>query len=79
MTLQEAETVAEEIMKRVDPNTRIIWGAAVEPDFEGKITVMVVITGVESPDITGRSKAREVGTGGAWARGGGPQDLDSVR
>ena len=66
MTLQEAETVAEEIMKRVNPATRIIWGAAVEPDFEGKITVMVVITGVESPDIQGREAARaRIGTGRA--------------
>jgi cell division protein FtsZ len=79
MTLQEAETVAEEIQKRVNPGTRIIWGAAVDDDFEGRITVMVVVTGVESPDIEGRASARGIGTGGAWARGGGPQDLDSVR
>jgi cell division protein FtsZ len=79
MTLQEAETVAEEIMKRVDPGTRMIWGAAIDPDYEGKITVMVVITGVESPDIVGRSRSRGLGTGGAWSRGGGAEDLDSVR
>jgi cell division protein FtsZ len=81
MTLQEAETVAEEIMKKVNPSTRIIWGAAVEEEFAGKITVMVVITGVESPDIHGRAGAasRYEGTSGAWARGGGPSDLESVR
>jgi cell division protein FtsZ len=81
MTLQEAETVAEEIVKQVNPGTRIIWGAAIEEEFEGKITVMVVITGVESPDINGRAAqaSRFEGTGGAWARGGGPTDLDSVR
>ncbi len=83
MTLQEAETVAEEIMKRVNPGTRIIWGAAVEPEWQGKINVMMVITGVESPDISGREAARARidggGTGGAWARGGGPEGFDSVR
>jgi cell division protein FtsZ len=83
MTLQEAETVAEEIMKRVNPGTRMIWGAAVEPEWEGKINVMMVITGVESPDISGREAARARidggGTGGAWARGGGPEGFDSVR
>jgi hypothetical protein len=42
---------------------------------------MVVITGVESPDIQGRdaARARISGTGGNWARGGGPEGLDSVR
>jgi cell division protein FtsZ len=79
MTLQEAETVAEEIMSQVNPGTRLIWGAAVDDDFEGKINVMVVITGVDSPDIHGRGQRQEIGTGGAWARGGGPQDIDSVR
>jgi cell division protein FtsZ len=80
MTLQEAQTVAQEIQSRVNPATRIIWGAAVEPEFQGKLTVMVVVTGVESPDITGRSNHRQpMGTGGAWARGGGAQDIDSVR
>ncbi len=81
MTLQEAETVAEQIMVKVNPGTRMIWGAAVDPDFEGKINVMVVITGVESPDIQGRdaARARISGTGGNWARGGGPEGLDSVR
>jgi cell division protein FtsZ len=58
MTLQEAETVAGEIMKRVNPGTRMIWGAAVEPEWEGKINVMMVITGVDSPDISGREAAR---------------------
>ncbi len=83
MTLQEAETVAEEIMNRVNPGTRIIWGAAVEPEWQGRINVMMVITGVESPDISGREAARARinggGTGGAWARGGGPEGFDSVR
>jgi cell division protein FtsZ len=72
MTLQEAQTVAQEIMKRVNPGTRMIWGAAIDPDYAGKINVMVVITGVESPDISGREAAR--------ARiGGGPEGFDSVR
>ncbi len=83
MTLQESERVAEEIMKRVNPGTRIIWGAAIEPEWEGKINVMLVITGVDSPDISGREAARARvdagGTGGAWARGGGPQGFDNVR
>jgi cell division protein FtsZ len=83
MTLQEAETVAKEIMSRVNPGTRIIWGAAIDPDWKGKINVLLVITGVDSPDISGREAARARvdagGTGGAWARGGGPQGFDSVR
>ena len=80
MTLQEAETVAEEIQNRVSPTTRIIWGAAVEPEFEGKLSVMVVITGVTSPDITGKS---EVERGHGHVPTSEPEgwrgDLESVR
>ena len=55
MTVAEAEKVAEEIQSRVSPNARIIWGAAIDPDLEHKMRVMVVMTGVQSQQIIGRS------------------------
>jgi cell division protein FtsZ len=57
MTVSEAEKVAEEIQQRVSPNARIIWGAAIDPALEHKMRVMVVMTGVQSQQIMGRSTA----------------------
>lgn len=55
MTVSEAELVAEEIHKRVNPMARIIWGAQIDPELRDTIRVMLVITGVKSKQIFGKS------------------------
>mgnify|MGYP005846425063 FL=1 len=57
MSIEEAEGVVEEIYDRIDPDARIIWGASVDPEFDGKMETMIVVTGVESPQIYGKSEA----------------------
>jgi len=59
MSVSEAEKAAELIQSRISPNARIIWGAAVEPELEGKMKVMVVITGVKSKQIFGKEDSRK--------------------
>jgi cell division protein FtsZ len=59
MSIEEAEGVVEEIYDRIDPDARIIWGASVNREFEGKMETMIVVTGVESPQIYGKSEAEE--------------------
>ena len=55
MSVEEAEGVVEEIYDRIDPDARIIWGASVDESFSGKMETMIVVTGVDSPQIYGRS------------------------
>ncbi|MFC7058428.1 cell division protein FtsZ [Halovenus salina] len=59
MSIEEAEGVVEEIYDRIDPDARIIWGASVNQEFEGKMETMIVVTGVESPQIYGKSEAKQ--------------------
>jgi cell division protein FtsZ len=59
MSIEEAEGVVEEIYDRIDPDARIIWGASVNNEFEGKMETMIVVTGVESPQIYGKSEAEQ--------------------
>ncbi|MFQ3284498.1 MAG: cell division protein FtsZ [Natronomonas sp.] len=59
MSIEEAEGVVEEIYDRIDPDARIIWGASVDPEFDGKMETMIVVTGVDSPQIYGKSEAEE--------------------
>ena len=55
MTISDAQKVAEEVHKRISPTARIIWGAGVDPGLEHKIRVMVVMAGVRSTQILGKS------------------------
>ncbi|HSV42109.1 MAG TPA: cell division protein FtsZ, partial [Methanomassiliicoccales archaeon] len=52
MTVTEAEKAAELVTARVNPRARIIWGCSVDPEYEGKVRVLVVITGVRSSVLT---------------------------
>jgi len=51
MTVSEAQKAAEVVQKTISPNARIIWGAAVDPTMQSTIRVMLVVTGVKSPQI----------------------------
>ena len=73
MTVSEAQKAAEVVQKAVSPTARIIWGAAVDPTMQSTIRVMLVVTGVKSPQIFGGTS-----TGAGPARKSGPE-LDVVR
>lgn len=55
MTLTEAKSVVQRIAEELDEDARIIWGAQIDEDLEGIIKVMLIITGVQSSQITGQS------------------------
>ncbi|GAA0653737.1 cell division protein FtsZ [Salarchaeum japonicum] len=55
MSIEEAEGVVEEIYDRIDPDARIIWGTSIDEELDGTMRTMVVVTGVESPQIYGRN------------------------
>ncbi|GAB7089787.1 cell division protein FtsZ [Halorubrum luteum] len=57
MSIEEAEGVVEEIYDRIDPDARIIWGTSVDEELEGQMRTMIVVTGVDSPQIYGRTEA----------------------
>ncbi len=53
MTLREANGVADAIRQRLDPSANIIWGARIDPKLEGVLRVMLLVTGVKSPQVLG--------------------------
>ena len=61
MAIEEAEGVVEEIYDRIDPDARIIWGTSIDESLEGTMRTMVVVTGVESPQIYGGGTQPEIG------------------
>ncbi|MEF8801887.1 MAG: cell division protein FtsZ [Halolamina sp.] len=61
MSIGEAEGVVEEIYDRIDPDARIIWGTSVDEEVEGRMRTMIVVTGVESPQIYGGNERSQRG------------------
>jgi cell division protein FtsZ len=57
MTIEEAEGVVDDIYDRIDDDARIIWGTSVDEELEGSMRTMIVVTGVESPQIYGDEDA----------------------
>ena len=53
LSLEESKVVIEEIGKHLGDNARLIWGAQISPDMEKTMRVMVIVTGVRSPQILG--------------------------
>ncbi|MFH0714439.1 MAG: cell division protein FtsZ, partial [Candidatus Diapherotrites archaeon] len=54
LTLGEANEIGELITKTIDPNATVIWGARMDPSFEGRVEVVCVFTGLSSPFRGGR-------------------------
>ncbi len=48
LTLSEVNRAAEIMKRSLPPNTKIIWGARVDKELQGAVSVMAVVTGVES-------------------------------
>lgn len=53
MRLDEVSMIGEAVGENLDPSAQVFWGARILPEFEGKIQVISIITGVKSPYILG--------------------------
>ena len=53
LTLNEINDVGQNVQERLDPQAQVIWGARVKEELKGKIQVISIITGVESPYVLG--------------------------
>ncbi len=59
MQIDEAQGVVEHLSDRVSDEARIIWGAGVDEELGEKLRTMIVITGVDSPQIYGGEHVEE--------------------
>jgi cell division protein FtsZ len=55
LTLDEARKVIETVSNKLDDDAKMIWGAQISDDLQGTIRVMIIVTGVRSPQIRGMS------------------------
>lgn len=56
MTLEEARKVVETVSEKLSDESKVIWGAQISNDMAELIRVMLIVTGVQSPQIFGKEK-----------------------
>jgi cell division protein FtsZ len=67
LSLKEAKQVIETVSQKLSPEAKLIWGAQISEDMEKTLKVMLIVTGVKSPQIFGTNetarnkKSRELG------------------
>ena len=60
MTLDEARRIVETVTERLDEEARVIWGAQISEDLDQTIRTLLIVTGVNSPQIFGPKKVTTV-------------------
>lgn len=56
LTLDEAKKVVETVSEKMAPDANLIWGAQISEDLQGILRVLIIATGVKSPQIYGESR-----------------------
>jgi len=51
LTLNKATSISKMLTQKMDHQTNLIWGARVKKEFEGKVSIMAIMTGVTSPQL----------------------------
>lgn len=59
LTLEEISRVGQLVTESMDQDANVIWGARVSEDMKGKLMVMTIITGVNSPWILGAADPKK--------------------
>jgi len=59
MTLDETKLIVEGVSKKLGEDAKLIWGAQISEDMEKSIRVMLIVTGVKSPQIIGPAESIE--------------------
>ena len=60
LKLEELTKITESVAQNLSSDAQVIFGARVDPKFNGKVRVITIITGVQSPYILGKPEEREL-------------------
>jgi len=56
ITVREAQQIVEAVSEKMSPDAKIIWGTQIVKELGDSIRAMLVVTGVQSPQIFGPEK-----------------------
>ena len=58
VTLEEVTSAGQMVTQSLPRNTKVVWGARIDPSLGGHVRVMVVLTGIESTFLAQQSQYR---------------------
>ncbi len=73
LTLRSSENIAQGLTMELESNANVIWGARIDPAYEGRVRVMAIMTGVESANVLGSDTPQ-----GASRQATQPQEPETV-
>jgi cell division protein FtsZ len=56
VTIKEAQQIVEAVSSKLAPDAKIIWGAQIAKELGDAVRAMLIVTGVQSPQIFGPGK-----------------------
>lgn len=62
MSIEEAAKAAEIITSKIRPEARLIWGCSIEPGMQGRIKLLLIITGARSQYVLLRDGSEPIVT-----------------
>jgi len=60
LLLEEVNKIGEMVTEALDRDATVIWGARIDQNMKGKLRVMTIITGVQSPYILGKLDHKKI-------------------
>ncbi len=55
LRLDEIDEIGQAVSQHMDPSATVMWGARILPEYQGRLQVITIITGVKSPYILGKT------------------------
>ncbi len=59
LTLEEAKRVIESVGRKISQDAKMIWGAQLSEDMGDTLRVLLIVTGVRSPQILGKKEKQK--------------------
>jgi len=59
LTLGDANEIGRRITDLTAPNANVIWGARIDPNMTGKLSVIAIFTGIKGSSITGMAEKKD--------------------
>lgn len=81
MTVSEAQKAAEVVGEQINKHARIIWGCSVDPQLEGQVRILLIVTGARSTLLMGKGNSHDAGAavGAKHSKSYSNEDIDFVR
>ncbi|MCL4404562.1 hypothetical protein M1583_01045 [Candidatus Marsarchaeota archaeon] len=72
LTLGEANEIGRKLTEHISQNANVLWGARVDPEYNGRIELIAIFTGVKSPSILGSGDSYD------QEKADRPRDFDGI-